>query len=187
MLLGYCRVSTAKQDLTAQKMKLRDAGVKEENIYTDVISGAKFDRKGLKEMMKMSREGDTIIVLKLDRLGRSLSDLISLFKTFDEKGLKFLSICENIDTSTPSGKFMFQITGAFAEFERNIIRQRTMIGLEAARAMGRIGGRPTVMTAAKTEMAKALHSNKNLRVSEILETLGVSRGTYYKMLNIIYE
>lgn len=180
MLIGYARVSTNKQDLDAQKMKLEQAGCK--RIFTDVISGSKFKRKGLDEMFNVCRKGDTIVVLKLDRLGRSLSDLIDLFKKFKEKGLKFKSICENLDTSTATGTLIFQITGAFAEFERNIIRQRTKIGLESARAQGRLGGRPSVMSSEKIKMAKALNKDKQLKVKDILKTLGVSRRTYYKMI-----
>ena len=182
MLLGYARVSTQEQDLNSQIHKLNEIGCKK--IFTDKISGAKFKRNGLTDLFNVAREGDTIVVLKLDRLGRSLKDIIELFNKFNDLGLKFKSITENIDTTTPAGKLLFHLTASFGEFERDIIRQRTRIGLEAARAKGKWGGRPKKTTIETIAQAKALHDSKQYNTKEILEKLGCGRATYYKMLHM---
>ena len=127
MLVGYSRVSTNDQSLNSQIDKLKEFGC--EKIFTDVISGTKSERKGLKEMLDYLRENDTVVVFRLDRLGRSLKDLIDIVNLFKNKNIHFKSISENIDTATPTGKLIFHITGAFAEFERNIIRERTKAGI----------------------------------------------------------
>jgi len=180
MLIGYSRISTDKQTLDSQLDELKKAGCKK--IFTDTISGSKKEREGLTEMLDYARAGDIIVVYRLDRLGRSLKDLIHLMTKFDKKKLGFKSLTESIDTTTPIGKLVFQISGAFAEFERNIIRQRTQIGLKAARARGNLGGRPTIITPEKIRMAKQLHKDKSNKVEDMLKLLGVSRRVFYKML-----
>lgn len=180
MLIGYSRISTNDQSLNSQLDKLKSYGC--EKIYTDTISGSKSNRPGLDDMLAYARKGDIIVVYRLDRLGRSLKDLINLINQFKEKDIGFKSITENIDTTTPTGNLMFHISGAFAEFERNLIRERTKAGLESARARGRVGGRPTKITEEKIKMAKALHRNKDLDINTIVKQLGVSRVTFYKMV-----
>ena len=131
-----------------------------------------------------ARRGDLIVVYRLDRLGRSLKDLISLINQFQEKGIGFKSITENIDTTTSTGNLMFQVSGAFAEFERNIIKERTKAGLESARARGRIGGRPKKITEEKIKMAKLLHKDKSLDVATIIKQLGVGKTSFHKMVKL---
>src|SRR5438552_7799221 len=140
MLIGYARVSTQEQTLDLQKDALEKIGCSK--IFTDVISGAKAERKGLEEAQNFLREGDTLVVWRLDRLGRSLKHLIETITELNNRKIGFKSIQENIDTTTSGGKLVFHIFGALAEFEREIIRERTQAGLTAARARGRLGGRP---------------------------------------------
>ncbi len=180
MLIGYSRVSTNDQSLNSQTDKLKQYGC--EKIYSDIISGSKAERKQLNEMLEYIREGDTVVVYRLDRLGRSLKDLINIINIFQDKKVNFKSITENLDTSTPTGKLMFHISGAFAEFERNIIRERTKAGLESARARGKNGGRPSKITSDKIQMAKSLYENKNIDIDTIVRQLGVCRATFYKMI-----
>lgn len=180
MLVGYSRVSTNDQSLNSQIDKLKEYGCTK--IFTDIISGSKSERKGLSEMLDYLRKNDIVVVFRLDRLGRSLKDLIDIMNKFKAKNIHFKSISENIDTSTPTGQLIFHITGAFAEFERNIIRERTGAGLESARARGRQGGRPSLMTPEKIQMAKLLHSDKTLSISDILKQMNIKKGLFYKML-----
>src|SRR5437868_15191816 len=140
MLIGYARVSTTDQTLDLQKDALEKIGCSK--IFTDTASGAKAERKGLEEALDYVREGDTLVVWRLDRLGRSLKHLIETITTLNNRNIGFKSITENIDTTTSGGKLIFHIFGALAEFERDIIRERTKAGLAAARARGRTGGRP---------------------------------------------
>ncbi len=176
------RVSTYEQNLDLQK----DALEKEKcsKIFSDKISGIrqKFQRPGLQEALEYLREGDTLVVYKLDRLGRSLQDLIEIINGLIDKNIGFKSICENLDTTTANGKLMFHIFGAFGEFERDLIRERTLAGLAAARARGRLGGRPKIYDDDKVRMAKRLHADKTIEIKDILNTLDVSRSTFYKML-----
>lgn len=180
MFIGYSRVSTNDQSLDSQIDKLKEYGC--EKIFTDVVSGAKSERKGLSDMLEYARSGDTVVVFRLDRLGRSLKDLIEIMNKFQDKGIHFKSLSENIDTSTPTGKLIFHITGAFAEFERNIIRERTKAGLESARARGKNGGRPSKINADKIQMAKSLYENKSIDITTITKQLGVCKATFYKMI-----
>jgi DNA invertase Pin-like site-specific DNA recombinase len=185
MLIGYARVSTNEQNLDLQRDALRTAGVAPKNIYTDTITGTKANRPGLDQALSHLREGDTLVVWRLDRLGRSLKHLIETVTALKQQKIAFKSLTENIDTSTAAGNLVFQIFGALAEFERNLIKERTMAGLEAARARGRKGGRPTLNTAAGTiAMAKKLYRDRTLSISEILQTLHISRATLYRYLNI---
>jgi DNA invertase Pin-like site-specific DNA recombinase len=140
MLIGYARVSTQEQTLNLQRDALEKAGCNK--IFTDTASGAKTERIGLEEALSYVRKGDTLIVWRLDRLGRSLPHLITTMTDLEERGIGFKSLTENIDTTTSGGKLIFHIFGALAEFERNLIRERTQAGLLAARARGRRGGRP---------------------------------------------
>src|SRR5437016_13381487 len=144
MLIGYARVSTPDQTLNLQKDALGKLGCSK--IFTDTASGAKAERKGLAEAMAYVREGDTLVVWRLDRLGRSLKHLIETITKLNNRKIGFKSITENIDTTTSGGKLIFHIFGALAEFERDIIRERTQAGLQAARARGRLGGRPKALT-----------------------------------------
>src|ERR671938_1561876 len=150
MLIGYARVSTQDQTLNLQKDALEKAGCSK--IFTDTASGAVAERVGLQEAMQYARAGDTLVVWGLDRLGRSLTHLIATITALQEKQIGFKSITENIDTTTSGGKLIFHIFGALAEFERDIIRERTQAGLLAARARGRVGGRRKVLDAKKTAL-----------------------------------
>src|SRR5437867_7883649 len=142
MLIGYARVSTNEQNLDLQRDALRKAGVRSKNIFTDKITGTKAERPGLTEALSHLREGDALVVWRLDRLGRSLKHLIETVTALQSTGVAFQSITENINTSTATGQLVLHIFGALAEFERNLITERTMAGLESARARGRKGGRP---------------------------------------------
>ena len=180
MLIGYARVSTQDQHLELQKDALEKAGC--EKIFTDIASGAKTEREGLKDALVYLREGDILVVWKLDRLGRSLKHLIEIVNDLSEKNIGFQSIEEKIDTTTSGGKLIFHIFASLAEFERDIIRERTNAGLKAARARGRVGGRPRAMDDKKINMAKALVKDPNNSIKDICETLNVSRATLYRYL-----
>ncbi|MDA8228795.1 MAG: recombinase family protein [Desulfitobacterium hafniense] len=178
MLVGYARVSTQDQNLDLQKDALICIGC--EKIYEDVASGIKPLRSGLEEALEYMREGDTLVVWKLDRLGRSLKQLIEVVNHIHERKIGFRSLQENIDTTTPGGKLIFHVFGALAEFERDIIRERTYAGLRAARARGRLGGRPKVMDDKKIAAAKALLNDPNHSIKDICQMIGVSRATLYR-------
>src|SRR5881275_3039348 len=178
MLIGYARVSTQDQTLALQKDALEKIGCTK--IFTDVISGAKAERIGLEEALEYVREGDTLVVWRLDRLGRSLKHLIETITELNNRKIGFKSIQENIDTTTSGEKLVFHIFGALAEFERDIIRERTQAGLTAARARGRFGGRRSVMTPAKLRLAQAGVGRPDTNVSELCEELGISRMTLYR-------
>ena len=178
MLIGYARVSTADQTLDLQKDALHQAGCSK--IFTDTASGAKAERTGLDEALNYVRAGDTLVVWRLDRLGRSLNHLIETITGLNNRHIGFKSITESIDTTTSGGKLIFHIFGALAEFERDIIRERTQAGLQAARARGRKGGRPKSLTGKKAAIAQELYHNKNNTIDEICKTLNVSRATFYR-------
>src|SRR5438477_2393197 len=178
MLIGYARVSTQEQTLNLQKDALEKIGCSK--IFTDTISGATTERKGLEEALAYVRAGDSLVVWKLDRLGRSLKHLIETITDLNNRKIGFKSITENIDTTTSGGKLIFHIFGSLAEFERDIIRERTQAGLQAARARGRKGGRPKALNPKKVEMLKALYKDKNNPVDEICKTLHISRVTLYR-------
>lgn len=145
-------------------------------------SGAKTDRSGLEEALKQLRKGDTLVVWKLDRLGRSLKHLIEVITSLNERGVYFSSLQENIDTSSSGGKLVFHIFGALAEFERDIIRSRTKAGLDSARARGRVGGRPRVMTRSQVKMARDMLADGETPIVEVCEMFGVSKATLYRYL-----
>jgi DNA invertase Pin-like site-specific DNA recombinase len=148
----------------------------------DVASGAYSDRSGLTEALNFLREGDTLVVWKLDRLGRSLKQLLEIINTFHQRKIGFKSLQENIDTTTSSGKLIFHVFGALAEFERDLIRERTQAGLSSARARGRLGGRPKAMDEKKVVMAKALYNDSSHMVIDICKTLKISKSTLYRYL-----
>src|SRR5262249_13275425 len=184
MLIGYARVSTDEQNLDLQRDALRNAGVAAKDIYTDKVSGTQSDRPGLEAALSHLRADDTLIVWRLDRLGRSLQHLIETVTALKEQGVAFKSLTENIDTSTATGNLVFQIFGALAEFERNLITERTMAGLQAARARGRTGGRPRLKTHdSKVATAKKIYRDRTLPIPEILKTLNISRATLYRWVN----
>jgi DNA invertase Pin-like site-specific DNA recombinase len=178
MFIGYARVSTDDQNLDLQRDALQKAGC--EQIYTDRVSGTKAERKGLTEALSHLRAGDTLVVWRLDRLGRSLRHLIDTVTDLQERGIGFKSLQESIDTTTSGGKLVFHIFGALAEFEREIIRERTRAGLTAARARGKSGGRPKAMTAKQVQMLRNLASDPENSIDEICRTLGISRTTFYR-------
>src|SRR5919201_2676930 len=158
MLIGYARVSTNEQQLDLQRDALIRAGVAAKDIYTDKVTGVKAERPGLQAALSHLRAGDTFIVWRLDRLGRSLKHLIETVTKLKEQGVAFKSLTENIDTSTATGTLVFQIFGALAEFERNLITERTVAGLDAARVRGRKGGRPhRNPQSGRVSMAKKLY------------------------------
>src|SRR5437868_11968153 len=165
MLIGYARVSTQDQTLNLQKDALEKIGCSE--IFTDTASGAQTERKGLDAALAYVREGDTLVVWRLDRLGRSLKHLIETITNLKNRKIWFKSITENIDTTTSGGKLIFHIFGALAEFERDIIRERTNAGLQAARSRGRLGGRPKALNSKKASIAKALYKDKNNSITDI--------------------
>lgn len=177
MKIGYARVSTTNQSLSLQTDALRNAGC--ELIYSETVSGARANRPKLKELLDYARKDDTIVVYKLDRLGRSLKDLINLLEQFEERGILFESISDGIDTSTSAGRLQMHIIGAMAEFERDLIRERTKAGLEAARARGKMGGRPKV-DPKKIELALKLYDSKEYTIKEIEQMSGVSAPTLYR-------
>src|ERR671916_1317932 len=179
-LIGYARVSTNEQHIHLQQDALEKAGCLK--IYSDTISGAKAERKGLTEALSYIREGDTLVVWRLDRLGRSLKDLIERITELHSHKIGFKSLTEQIDTTTSGGKLIFHIFGALAEFERDIIMERTNAGLSAARVRGRQGGRPrsSLSDERKLQLARQMYENKSLAVRDICKTLGIPRSTFYK-------
>src|SRR5438034_790007 len=173
MLIGYARVSTQDQTLNLQKDALEKIGCTK--IFTDTISGAATERKGLAEALTFLRDGDTLVVWRLDRLGRSLKHLIETISLLQQRNIGFRSITENIDTTTSGGKLIFHVFGALAEFERDLIRERTQAGLLAARARGRRGGRPMLLNAKQRQLLQTLYKDKRSRITDILSTLHISR------------
>ena len=179
-LIGYARVSTTEQHLHLQQDALNAAGCLK--IFTDTISGAKAERKGLAEALAYIRDGDTLVVWRLDRLGRSLKDLIERITELNSRHIGFKSLTEQIDTTTSGGKLIFHIFGALAEFERDIITERTNAGLTAARARGRKGSRPrsSLSDDRKLQMARQMYEKKTIPVKDICKALGIPRSTFYK-------
>lgn len=185
-LIGYARVSTSSQELRSQIDALKKCGVEAKLIFTDRISGAKAERAGLDACLKELRRGDTLVVWRLDRLGRSVRHLVTLVEELCERGVGFRSLCDGaIDTTTASGELIFNIFSALAQFERQLIAERTKAGLAAARARGRVGGRrkitaddPRVVT------AKTLHRDRSLEIRDICQSLKISRATLYRFLKL---
>jgi DNA invertase Pin-like site-specific DNA recombinase len=179
-LLGYARVSTSDQHPQLQVDALQRAGCY--RVFTETASGARADRPALEQLLDQLRPGDTLVVWKLDRLGRSLRHLVDTMTGLADRGIGFCSLQEAIDTTTPGGKLVFHVFAALAEFERDLIRERTAAGLAAARARGRQGGRPSVMTAHKLQVAQEMHRSGEYTVAAIAKTLGVSRASIYRYL-----
>jgi DNA invertase Pin-like site-specific DNA recombinase len=178
--LGYARVSTADQNPDLQVDELTAAGC--HRIFVEHATGVRAERLQLGQALDHLRSGDTFVVWRLDRLARSLRDLIDVVTTLEERGVGFRSLHERVDTTSPGGRLVFHLFGALAEFERDLIRERSLAGLAAARARGRNGGRPTVMTPAKITRACELYEQRDLTVVEIAKTLGVSRASVYRHL-----
>ncbi len=178
MIIGYCRVSSNDQTLNLQKDALKKAGC--EKIFSDTASGASSSRPGLDQCLDQLRKGDTLVVWRLDRLGRSLKHLLTLVEDFSTKGIGFVSLTEAIDTTTSGGKLVFSIFGAIAEFERQIIRERTNAGLAAARARGKKGGRKEQHNSKKISTAVKLADTSPDTIADICKHLGISRSTYYR-------
>jgi len=178
MRIGYARVSTTEQNLDLQRDALKRAGC--EKIIEDTASGGKVLRSGLERVRELLRPGYVLSVWRLDRLGLSLKHLIDLMAELEGQGIGFQSVTESIDTTTPGGKLVFHIFGALAEFERDLIRDRTHAGLEAARARGRKGGRRKKLGEKQRAVAVDLYRQKRHTVAEICKTVGVSRPTLYK-------
>ena len=177
MRIGYARISTQEQNLDLQKDALKRAGC--EKIIEDVVSGKAESRSGLDRAKELLRAGDVLVVWRLDRLGRSLKHLIELMTELEKQKIGFQSLQESIGTTTPGGKLVFQIFGALAEFERNLIRERTKAGLDAARARGREGGRPKKLSAQQRALAIDLYHQKKHSIDEICRTMGISKPTLY--------
>ena len=178
MRIGYARVSTDDQNLNLQRDALRKAGCKK--VYEDRISGVKAERPGLQMALEVARPGDVIVIWRLDRLGRSLRNLIDLVGKLNGKQIALKSLQEAIDTTSSGGKLIFHMFGALAEFERNLIRERTQTGLAAARARGRKGGRPKALNADKRRLVVKLYNQREHGINEICHLMGISKPTLYK-------
>jgi DNA invertase Pin-like site-specific DNA recombinase len=180
--MGYARVSTGDQDLSMQVRDLKAAGCKK--VFTDQVSGTKNERPGLNECLKATKKGDTLVVWRLDRLGRSMQHLVNVVADLKGKGIGFKSLGDGaIDTTTASGELVFNIFAALAQFERELIRERTMAGLSAARARGKLGGRkPISPDDPKVRMAKKFHADKSISIRDVCNTLKISRATLYRYL-----
>jgi len=180
MLVGYARVSTQDQNPLLQLDALKQAGC--DKVFTEKATGAQRDRPQLQAALDYMRDGDTLVIWKLDRLARSLKQLIETVEAISGRGIGLRSLTEAIDTTTSSGKLIFHIFGALAEFERGVIRERTRAGLDAARARGRIGGRPPALSRNDLNAAKALLSDPDITVAEVARRLGVVPSTLYRHL-----
>jgi DNA invertase Pin-like site-specific DNA recombinase len=180
MKIGYARVSTLEQNPDLQHDALKKAGC--EKIFTDHASGAKAARPALVEALKYTRSEDSLVVWRLDRLGRSLKHLIEVVEELENRKVGFLSLQEGINTTTSGGRLVFHLFGALAEFERNLIRERTRAGLSAARARGRMGGRKRKLKPAQIQTLRKMYESRQHTVKEICEVMGISRATLYVYL-----
>ncbi len=182
MKIGYARVSTTDQNLNLQTDALERAGC--EKIFTDMASGSIDTRRGLIDAIEFCRSGDSLMVWKLDRLGRSLRHLIDMVNKLQSKGVEFVSLQESVDTTTSGGKLVFHVFGALAEFEREMIRERTRAGLRAARARGKSPGRPKKLSNQQINIAKKLMGDRETNIMEIIKTMNVSKSTLYRYQTI---
>lgn len=180
MIFGYARVSTQDQNLELQLDALNKYGC--ERIFQEKITGTRKDRPELDEMMKLLRNGDKIVIYKLDRIGRSTKHLIELSELFEKMGVELVSIMDNLDTSTAMGRFYFRVMASLAELERDIISERTKAGLDAARSRGRNGGRPSA-NQKKVHLAIKMYKSKDYSISQIVQATGISQATLYRKLN----
>lgn len=183
MLIGYARVSTQDQDAALQIDALNAAGC--EKVFVETVSGASPERPRLHAALRAAKRGDVLVVWKFDRLARSLLHLLETIGTLTRRGVGFVSLTENIDTATPTGRFVLQVFGALAELERETIRERAMAGLQAARARGRIGGRPPKLIADDIARAKVLLADKTLSVPQVAKAMGVSVSTLYARVGAV--
>ena len=180
MLIGYARISTSDQSLSLQIDCLNEAGC--QKIFTDTLSGNKALRPGLEQALAFARQGDTLVVWKLDRLGRSLTHLLQLMETLQKKEVAFKSLSDAIDTSTPMGKMVFAIFGSLAEFELSLMKERTMAGLKAARARGKNGGRKNSLNCEEVSSMLTLYESKKHSVVDICRQMKISRKSFYNYL-----
>lgn len=180
MLIGYARVSTDDQNLNLQRDALSQAGCTK--IYEDRLSGARAARPGLEKAIDVARSGDVLVVWRLDRLGRSLKDLIGMMETLSERNIELHSLTEALNTTSSSGQLIFHLFCCLAEFERNLIRERTQAGLKAARARGRLGGRPKALEPAKRQLAIKLYNERQHTIKEICRMMGISKPTLYSYI-----
>ncbi len=180
VLIGYARVSTLDQNLALQRDALTEAGCTK--LFVEQVSGAVSDRAALRDALEFARAGDTVVVWKLDRLARSMKQLIETLETLRLRNIGFRSLTEALDTTTPQGRLVFHMFGALAEFERSLIRERTQAGLAAARRAGRTGGRPAKLTDDDLDVATTLLANPDITVAEIAGRVGVSPATLYRYL-----
>lgn len=180
--IGYARVSTKEQNLDSQINDLKQAGC--ETIYSEKMSGAKTDRPELDKCLEALKKGDTLIVWRIDRLGRSMIHLVNVVNDLGKRGINFKSINDGaIDTTSASGELVFNIFASMAQFERRLIQERTQAGLKAARARGNKGGRkPVLADDPKVKTAKKMHTDKDLSIAEICKTLKISRATFYRYI-----
>jgi DNA invertase Pin-like site-specific DNA recombinase len=179
-LLGYCRVSTADQNQELQVDALTAAGC--DRIFTDHASGKLEHRPALDAMLELLRSGDTVVVWRLDRLGRSVKHLLEMVALLESRGVGLKSLHESIDTTTPTGRLTLHLFASIGQFERDLLVERTQAGLVAARSRGRRGGRPTVMTTEKIAVAKAMYASREHDVATIARVVGVSRASVYRAL-----
>jgi len=179
--IGYARVSTHEQSLDLQLDALEAAGC--DRVFQDKVSGSKSARPGLDQLREVLRSGDTLVIWRLDRLGRSLRDLVEWNQWLSEQDVELHSLREKIDTSSSAGKLTFHLFAALAEFERDLIVERTLAGRTAARARGRLGGRKAKLNTSQATQLKAMHRDVSLSVGEICATFGISRRTFYRYLN----
>ena len=185
-LVGYARVSKGEQNLNLQVDALKNAGCEKQNIFTDKISGAKEDRVGLTKCLEQLNPGDTLVIWRLDRLGRSLRQLIGIVEGLKEKNIGFKSICDgHIDTTTASGELVFNIFSSLAQFERKLTQERTKAGLKSARSRGKLGGRPPLSpNDPRVIAAKQMHKDPSIPVQEICDHLNISKATFYHYLKV---
>src|SRR5260221_14327855 len=185
-LIGYARVSKDEQNVDLQLDSLKKAGCV--RIFTDKLTGTRFDRKALTQALDYLNEGDSLVVWKLDRLGRSMVDLVNTITGLSKRNMHFVSVTEHIDTTTAVGKMFLQFLAMLAEFERNLISDRTKAGLDAARARGRKGGRrPISLTSGKPVLALKLYDDKTTKIEEICKTLHISRATLFRWVKMRTE
>ena len=183
MKIGYARISTAEQNLDLQRDALNGAGC--ERIYEEQASGKNAERPVLTNCLKALRSGDVLVVWRLDRLGRNLADLVKIVADLEAGGLGLASLTEKIETVSSTGKLVFHVFAALAEFERNVIRERTLAGLKAARARGRLGGRPEKLTPRDKQQIRTLLSDPGVRVKDVAARFGVSVSTLYKQIGVV--
>lgn len=180
-MIGYARVSTPDQNLHLQTDALGKAGC--ERIFSEAASGVRAERAGLRDALSHARNGDVFVVWKLDRLGRTVGQLVEFVRNLRERDIEFRSLTDGIDTTTPAGRFFFHMMAALAEMERDLIRERTLAGLAAARARGKLGGRRRILSDRQVKQAKLLLSHPDQTMEGIASSLGVSRSTLYRALS----